>query len=210
MTYDVLLALCVFTFVSSVTPGPNNVMLLASGLNFGAKRTVPHLFGVNNGFLLMTLCIGLGLGQVFALAPALYTVMKVAGLIYMLWLAWNVANSGPIREGSAQGRPMTFMEAALFQWVNPKAWIMAISATASYSDPANFITSVIIIVVLFGLTGLPASAIWVFAGVGLRRFLNDPLRLRIVNIGMALLLVASLYPVVIDLLDLLGAAVASR
>jgi threonine/homoserine/homoserine lactone efflux protein len=210
MTYDVLLALFIFTFVASVTPGPNNVMLLASGLNFGVKRTLPHMFGIAIGFMVMVFCVGLGLGQMFKLFPLLFTIMKIAGLVYMLWLAWNVANSGPVGEGEMQGRPMTFMEAALFQWVNPKAWIMTVSATASYSDPANYLTSVITIVLIFGITNFPSISIWVFAGVGLRRFLNDPVRLRIVNIIMALLLVASLYPIVIDLAEILRTEISRR
>jgi threonine/homoserine/homoserine lactone efflux protein len=208
MTYDVLLALFIFTFVASVTPGPNNLMLLASGLNFGVKRTLPHMFGIAIGFMVMVLLVGSGLGQVFKLFPPLYTAMKVAGLLYMLWLAWNVANSGPVGEGATQGRPMTFMEAALFQWVNPKAWIITVSATASYADPANYFTSVLIIVLVFGITNFPSISIWVFAGVGLRRFLDDPVRLRVVNITMALLLVASLYPVVIDLAEVLSKALS--
>jgi threonine/homoserine/homoserine lactone efflux protein len=210
MTYDVLLALFIFTFVASVTPGPNNVMLLASGLNFGVKRTLPHMFGIAIGFMVMVFCVGLGLGQMFKLFPLLFTIMKIAGLVYMLWLAWNVANSGPVGEGEMQGRPMTFMEAALFQWVNPKAWIMTVSATASYSDPANYLTSVITIVLIFGITNFPSISIWVFAGVGLRRFLNDPVRLRIVNIIMALLLVTSLYPIVIDLAEILRTEISRR
>jgi threonine/homoserine/homoserine lactone efflux protein len=173
MTYEILLALFIFTFVASVTPGPNNLMLLASGLNFGVKRTLPHMFGIAIGFMVMVLLVGSGLGQVFKLFPPLYTAMKVAGLLYMLWLAWNVANSGPVGEGATQGRP-----------------------------------SVLIIVLVFGITNFPSISIWVFAGVGLRRFLDDPVRLRVVNITMALLLVASLYPVVIDLAEVLSKALS--
>ncbi len=208
MTYDVLLALVIFAFVASITPGPNNLMLLASGLNFGIRRTMPHMLGIGIGFTVMVFGVGLGLGQIFKIFPVLYTILKIAGLTYMLWLAWNIARSGPVGEGQARGRPMTFLEAALFQWINPKAWIMAISATASYTDPDNYFVSVVIMALVFGATNLPSISTWVFAGVGLRRFLDDPVRLRIVNITMALLLVASLYPVVIDLAEVLSTALS--
>lgn len=120
MPLDLIIAFLGFAFASSVTPGPNNMMLLASGVNFGLKRTLWHVAGINVGFPLMLLLCGLGLGQVFTLYPQIYTVLKVLGILYMLWLAWKIARSGPVGEGREVGTPMTFWQAAAFQWVNPE------------------------------------------------------------------------------------------
>ena len=131
---DALIALVLFSFVSSVTPGPNNMMLLASGLNFGFRRTIPHMLGIGIGFTIMVLLIGLGLGQVFVRFPVLYTALKLAGAVYLIWLALKIARSGPISrdEPNSAAEPFTFLQAAAFQWVNPKAWMMAVTAVATY------------------------------------------------------------------------------
>lgn len=118
--------LALFALVSSITPGPNNIMLASSGLTFGFRRTIPHMLGVNLGFTLMLVLVGLGLGTMFQQLPWLYTVLKYAGAMYLLYLAWKIAMSGPLESGAQRGRPFTFMQAALFQWVNPKAWVMAV------------------------------------------------------------------------------------
>lgn len=133
MRQDVLYALILFCFVSGVTPGPNNVMLMSSGVNFGFRRTLPHLLGVVLGFALMVALIGLGLDAIFAHVPQLLPIMRWAGAAYMLWLAWRIANSGPVRDGDARGRPLGFFGAAAFQWINPKAWAIAISALTAYA-----------------------------------------------------------------------------
>ena len=189
------LALLVFSFVTSATPGPNNMMLLASGVNFGFVRTIPHMLGIGLGFTLMVLLVGLGIGQVFALLPWLYGVLKVLGFAYMLWLAWKIANAGTIGEGREASRPMTFLAAAAFQWVNPKAWAMAISAVATYTLPDDYVFSVVVVALTFGLVNLPTVSTWALFGVWLRRFLSDPRAVRWFNWTMAVLLVASLLPV---------------
>lgn len=195
LPFDQLLALVVFSFVTSFTPGPNNLMLLASGVNFGFARTVPHMFGIGLGFMLMVMLVGLGVRQAFALLPWLHDAMKIGGFAYMLFLAWKIANAGTIGEGRAAPRPMTFLQAAAFQWVNPKAWAMALSATATYTLADDFVASVAVVAVTFGLVNLPTVSTWALFGVWLRRFLSDAKTVRFFNVGMAVLLVASLVPV---------------
>ena len=141
MSPELLLPLISFAFVSSITPGPNNLMLLASGVHFGFVRTLPHMLGIGIGFTLMTFLVGLGLGEIFKLVPALYTGLKYLGAAYMLYLAWKIANSSPIRESETVGRPMTFLQAALFQWVNPKAWVMAVYAIVTYTAPTQYFSA---------------------------------------------------------------------
>ncbi|MCZ8184808.1 MAG: LysE family translocator [Beijerinckiaceae bacterium] len=200
MPLDTLIAFLGFAFASSVTPGPNNMMLLASGVNFGLKRTLWHVAGINVGFPVMLLLSGFGLGQIFIRYPALYTGLKIVGIAYMLWLAWMIARSGPVGEGGAEtGRPMSFLQAAAFQWVNPKAWAMVVGAIAAYTVPENYTGSLVIITLVYALTGTPGSLLWAAFGAALRNFLRDPVKVRWFNLVMALLLVASLYPAVMDL-----------
>ncbi len=192
--------LALFALVSSITPGPNNVMLAASGLNFGFRRSMPHLLGVNLGFTLMIFLVGIGLGSVFQQAPMLYTVLKYVGAAYLLYLAWKIANSGGVEEGEARGKPMTFLQAAAFQWVNPKAWVMAVGIIATYTPQAGFFANLVIATLVCGLVNLPSIGIWVTFGTALRRVLHKPWAIRAFNITMALLLVASLYPVALEAL----------
>ena len=194
MPLELFLALVGFAFVTSATPGPNTMMLLASGVNFGFKRTVPHILGVSCGFGLMLLIVGLGLGAAILASPAVATSLKIASILYMLWLAWRIANAGSPDAKDTRGRPMSFIEAALFQWVNPKAWAIALAGVASYTVPASYGLSLAIFVAVFILLNMPIAAAWTGFGVGLRSFLADPVRLRIFNVTMALLLVASLWP----------------
>ncbi|WGJ91314.1 LysE family translocator [Achromobacter mucicolens] len=192
--------LALFALVSSITPGPNNVMLASSGLNFGFRRSVPHLLGVNLGFTLMIFLVGVGLGSVFQQTPALYTVLKYAGAAYLLYLAWKIANSGPLDEGEARGKPFTFLQAAAFQWVNPKAWVMAVGVVATYTPQNGFFANLVIATLVCGIVNLPSIGIWVTFGTALRHVLHRPAAIRAFNVGMALLLVASLYPVALELL----------
>jgi threonine/homoserine/homoserine lactone efflux protein len=194
MTADLFLALVGFAFVTSVTPGPNNLMLLASGVNFGFWRTLPHMAGVGLGFGFMILALGLGMAQVFETFPQVHGILRVVGGLYMLWLAWKIANSGPAGEGKARPAPMTFLGAAAFQWVNPKAWAMALGAIAAYAMPANYALSVVLISLIFVVINIPSIASWVLFGQGLRRFLADPRHNRLFNVTMAVLLVASILP----------------
>ena len=196
MTHDLLLALVAFAFVSSITPGPNNLMLMASGANFGFRRTVPHMLGIGIGFTVMVILVGAGLIGIFDAVPVTHQVLKVVSILYLLWLAWKIAHAAPPADRSeTAGRPMTFLQAAAFQWVNPKAWTMALTAIAVYA-PDRSLWAILLVGLTFGLGNLPSVSTWTVLGQQLRRFLTSPARLRVFNWTMAALLVASLLPVV--------------
>ena len=194
MPAELLLALVAFAFVSSITPGPNNLMLLASGVNFGFRRSVPHMLGIGIGFTLMVALVGLGLAGIFTAWPPARPVLKIAATAYMLWLAWKIAHAAPPESAQRSARPLTFLQAAAFQWVNPKAWTMALGAIALYA-PGQEAAAVLWVAAVFGMVNLPCVSSWTVLGMALRRALQNPVRLRIFNITMALLLIASLYPV---------------
>ncbi len=195
MTNDLLLALIVFAFVTSITPGPNNFMLLASGVNFGFRRTIPHMLGIGGGFLSLLLGVGFGLGALLTAYPSLHLALKLAGGAYLLYLAWRIAMSRSLSEKDGKAaRPMTFLEAAAFQWVNPKAWVMAVTAMAVYADPAAPFLSVLVVALAFALVNLPSVSTWAGFGMALRGFLADPVRLKWFNIAMGVALAVSLWP----------------
>ena len=196
MSLEMFGALVVFAVVMSGTPGPNNMMLLASGVNFGFRRSLPHMLGISFGVMLLLLGVGFGLHEVFQRWPVIFTVIKYAGGAYLIWLAWMIANSGPLEDGTgeAKGRPMRFIEAAAFQWINPKAWVMAVGAMATYTVESSYAMTVIIVALVFGAVSGPSTGTWTVFGVALKRFLADPRANRIFNITMAMALVASLWP----------------
>ncbi|MBM7059297.1 LysE family translocator [Pseudomonas sp. UL073] len=198
MSLELLLAFALFAFVTSVTPGPNNMMLLASGVNFGVRRSVPHMLGISIGFMVLVVAVGLGLGQLFERFPPAYTALRYLGAAYLLYLAWKIARSGAPDSGESRGKPFSFLQAAAFQWVNPKAWIMAIGAITTYTPQEQFFTNVVLIAALFALINCPSVGLWTVAGSLLRRWLDRPQVLRAFNLGMAVLLVASLYPILSD------------
>jgi threonine/homoserine/homoserine lactone efflux protein len=190
LSSELFTALVVFAFVSSITPGPNNAMLIASGVNFGVRRSAPHMAGVCLGFLVLTLAAGLALGGLFAAYPALHGVLKVVGAAYLLYLAWKIARSGEIKTGEA-ARPQTFWQAAAFQWVNPKAWAMALGAVTAYAPPEGYVANVVLVALVFTIVNLPCIFSWTAFGAALRGVLADPGRLRIFNWTMAGLLALS-------------------
>ena len=194
MDMTLFFALLGFAFVASGTPGPNNLMLLASGANFGLKRTLPHMLGISLGHSFMVFVIGLGLAQAFQRLPLLQTTMIVVSMTYMLWLAWKIAHSAPPKQGEAAGKPFTFLQAAAFQWVNPKAVIMAISAQTNYAQGETWMAA-LLVGVGFMMVNFPAIFLWAWMGTEVRRFLSNPRRLTIFNWSMALLLIASMVPV---------------
>lgn len=190
-----------FGVIAAITPGPNNVMLTTTGLNFGVRRGVPHLLGICIGFPVMLALIGLGFGALFQLYPILHEVIKIIGVIYLLFLAWKIANAGSGAAKVRQSKPINFWQSAAFQWINPKAWIMGSSALAAYTTlDDNFFIQVLIICVTFMIITIPCAGIWLVFGAGLQHFLRDPKHLRIFNLCMALLLVASILPVVWEML----------
>ena len=191
MQYELLLALVTFAFASSITPGPNNMMLLASGANFGFRRTVPHMLGISLGHALMVFLVGIGLAQLFVTYPVLKQIMLVAAAVYMLWLAWKIARAAPVQPGEAAGKPLTFLQAAAFQWVNPKAWGMALTAVTAYA-PGTTIFAMALVAITFASVNLPSVSAWTVLGQQIRRFLTSPKRLRAFNWTMAALLVGSL------------------
>ncbi|MFJ2447611.1 LysE family translocator [Pseudomonas sp. NPDC087626] len=195
LSLDVLLGFALFALVTSITPGPNNTMLLASGVNFGFNRTIPHMLGITCGFFVLVLAVGFGLGAVFQTYPLLYNVLRFVGAAYLLYLAWKIAHAGPVSDSEeGRGQPISYLGAAAFQWVNPKAWIMAIGAISTYTPLQGYFTNVIVIAAVFALINLPSVGVWVVCGSLLRNVLRDRRWLRLFNWGMALLLVASLYP----------------
>ncbi len=196
MTQDMLTGLVVFSMVSSITPGPNNLMLMASGANFGFRLTVPHMAGVGIGFTLMIILVGIGLVQIFNAWPASYDLLRIVSVLYLLWLAWKIASSAGLEDSAEEtgGKPLTFIQAALFQWVNPKAWTMALTALSAYSASTSFM-SVLLVALVFGLINLPCVSLWTVLGQQIRLLLTSQRRLVAFNVTMAILLVGSLYPV---------------
>ena len=200
LTLSALPAGMLFALVTSITPGPNNTMLLASGVNFGFRRTMPHLFGISIGVAILMLCVGFGLGEAFRRVPVLYTVLEAASVAYLLYLAWRIGTSGEVKAHGAKPRPMTFIEAAAFQWVNPKAWMMVLTAATTVQLSADYGMNAAWMSVVFILIGFPCICLWAAFGLGLRRFLSNPRALHIFNVTMAVLLILSLYPLVAHLL----------
>lgn len=194
MPLDTFLALVLFAVTTSITPGPNNMMLFASGVNFGFRRTIPHMIGIGTGFLSLLLAVGLGLGAILHTVPVVYTALKFAGGAYLLWIAWKIGTARTFRETGSGARPMSFLAAAAFQWINPKAWVMAVTAMAAYTIPDMYLASVLIVGFVFALINIPTVSTWAGFGSALRDWLAVPVRLKWFNISMALLLVLSLWP----------------
>ncbi|MEM8956669.1 MAG: LysE family translocator [Pseudomonadota bacterium] len=195
MSLPDILAFALFAFVSSITPGPNNLMLLASGASFGLRRTVPHMLGVAVGFGAMLLALGAGLAELYRALPWAQLALKIAGSAYLLWLAWRIATARPdIDPSKSTGRPFRFIEAAAFQWVNPKAWTMALTALAVYAGGGDW-AAVLAVAAIFTAINLPCVLSWAALGTGMARVLGDPVAVRRINLALAALLVLSLIPI---------------
>jgi threonine/homoserine/homoserine lactone efflux protein len=198
MRLQIFYALLVFSFVSAITPGPNNLMLLTSGVNFGFRRSIPHMLGVGLGFAIMVGLVGIGLDALFSQFPQLLPTMRWLGAAYLLWLAFKLAMAGPVGETEYRGKPLGFFGAAAFQWINPKAWVIAVSALTAYAVSENYTRSVLVVALVSGIVSLPCIAAWVLFGTAMRRVLSNPRFVRPFNITMALLLVASIIPVLTE------------
>lgn len=189
-----------FAIIACGTPGPNNTMIMTSGLNFGIRRSLPHFFGIILGFPLMVIAVGLGLAGVFEQYPTLHVILKIVGAAYLTFLAWKIASAPVTETRQTKGKPLTFLQGAAFQWVNPKAWTLAIGATATYTIiGASYISQVLTISVFFLLFGGPCALAWLSFGASLKKFLKNAFYVRVFNISMAALLMLSLLPVFRDL-----------
>ncbi len=208
MDWHLLGRIAAFAFVTAVTPGPNNVIALSSGVTHGFRATMPMIWGVSLGFPAMQLAVALGLGTVLAALPWAYPAIQLIGALYLLWLAWKIGISADLglSDGgdSANAKPVTFLQSCLFQWVNPKAWIIAVGGLATYVPADNFWPSVALFTLTFCVIAWPATALWAGFGVLVQRWLGNTRRIRAFNIAMSALLVVSLVPVLAELATLLG------
>lgn len=195
-------ALILFTISTSITPGPNNVMIMTSGANHGFRKSIPHLLGIELGFPAMLVAIGLGAAEIFQQFPVLFTVLKIIGTVYLTYLALKIATAPVQNFEHRHQQPLTFLQAALFQWVNPKAWVMAIGAVVTYTIANDtYLTQVFIIAGLFVVFGTPCTITWLWFGSSLKKVLSEPLYLRIFNITMATFLCLSLLPVISEIVS---------
>lgn len=200
MEASFVMAISMFAFVTSVTPGPNNVMLLASGAQHGYKKTLPHMLGIVVGVAMLMLSVLMGLGVVFHTFPALYSVLKVLGAMYLLWLAFKIATA-PVNKissaGTPQRGPLRWWEGALFQFINPKAWMMALGAVSTFAQPGElYVQSGALIMVAFALVGFPSISVWAGAGSKMRVWLNTASRQRAFNFTMGGVTAATLLMII--------------
>lgn len=193
---ETLLPFLGFALVATTTPGPNNLMVLTSGANFGVARTIPHIIGIAIGFPVLVLVVGLGVGVLFETYPVVHTVLKYVAFVYLLWLAWQIARSERPDAKAANARPLTFLQAAAFQWVNPKAWAMILGAMALFigNDGGSHVLQITVMAVIFGALCLPNGFVWALFGRAIAGFLADDRQRFWFNIAMAALLVASAVP----------------
>jgi len=189
------LSLLVFTFVAGITPGPNNMMLMTSGLNHGTRKSLPHFFGVCIGFPIMVVIVGFGMVALFSKYPSAYFYLKIVGISYLCYLAWKIANAGNPDAAKSTRAPITFLQAAAFQWLNPKAWVIAIGALATFSNKEDFYLSVSIVVIAYFVMGLITMFLWLKLGESLQGLLNTSRRIKYFNISMAIMLVLSVIPI---------------
>ena len=189
MTHDSFIALILFAIVSTGTPGPNNLMVMASGANFGLRRTWPHILGIALGFGAMIFLVGAGLSRVFAALPWLDTALLILSGLFLAYLAWKIATAAPPDPDAPRGAPLSFLQAAAFQWVNPKAWAMALTTATVYAPGAAGTAALV-----FGAVAMPLIVAWTLAGTAVARVLTTPAALRAFNWTMAALLIASTFP----------------
>jgi threonine/homoserine/homoserine lactone efflux protein len=199
ISQQILIAFVVFAVVGLYTPGPNNVMLLSSGLNFGLRRSLPHVAGVSFGFAFLVAVVGIGLGAVFSAYPLLQTILKYAGAAYLVYLAIMIARSGPVTAADGPApRPLTFWEAAAFQWINVKGWVIAIGTITAYAALASYPWNVAAMALSLLVLGITSSVTWTLFGASLQALVKSPRTVRAFNLVMAALLLASLYPVLTE------------
>ncbi|HEX4270103.1 MAG TPA: LysE family translocator [Rhizomicrobium sp.] len=200
MSAQTFYAVLLFSVVMAFTPGPNNMMLASSGATYGIRRTLPHLAGVTAGFPVMILLVGLGLASILLASPKLQLVMKIASCAYLLWLAAQIGRSRATGHATSV-KPMSFLAAAAFQWINPKAWLYAVGAISAYTNGSGpqLYRQVVVIALLNTAVSFASTATWTAFGAGIRRFLRTQAKLRLFNLAMALLLTGSVIPILIEI-----------
>lgn len=198
---EIYLAIIVFAASTTVTPGPNNIMIMASGLNYGIKHSAPHFLGICFGFPAMVIMVGLGFSVVFEIYPLFHEIIKLVGVAYLLYLAWLIASSSPKPLEIENSKPLSFIQAALFQWVNPKAWIMAMGAVSTYTSASSDIfLQVVFIALAFFIVAFPCVGVWLCFGAVLKKHLKSAKQQKIFNLTMAILLIVSMFPVLKELI----------
>jgi threonine/homoserine/homoserine lactone efflux protein len=201
MSLDTFTAFLLFSLAMAFTPGPNNVMLASSGATYGVRRTMVHLLGVTIGFPVMVFLIGLGLATVLLASPWLQLAMKIVSCVYLLWLAVQIARSSSVTSASKGGKPLSFLQAVAFQWVNPKGWLITVGAISAYTggQGARLYLQVAIIALMSIAVTFLSSLTWTVFGAAIRRWLRSATALRLFNFGMAALLVGSILPILIEI-----------
>ena len=199
---ELFLSILLFALSTSITPGPNNIMIMTSGLNHGVKNSIPHLLGICFGFPVMVILVGLGIGVFFEMFPLFHEIIKIFGVIYLLYLSWLIALSSPTSLDGESSKPFSFVQASLFQWVNPKAWVMAAGAVSAYTTlSTDVFIQVIYIALAFFVVSFPSVGVWLVFGAGLKKYLKSPKHQKVFNVSMALLLICSVLPVLKELVD---------
>lgn len=201
MTTEHVMAMILFAISSSVTPGPNNILVMTSGVNFGTRKSLPLLSGICVGFTVMLLLVGVGFGQIFSVYPVLHVVIKYLGVLYLLYLAWLIAKSSGLSVNQESSKPLTFMKGALFQWINGKAWVVATSAVAVFTSVSgDYLTQNALLALTFLILSFPCVGIWLLFGAFLKRFLSTPQNMKMFNFIMAFLLVLSVVPIILEII----------
>lgn len=200
MFLEQLIPLISFAFVMSISPGPGNFLLLTSGANFGMVKTIPLILGISFGFLSMVLLVGLGLGELFKVFPVISLVLKAACLIYVIWLGVKIARSSSMGEDKSKtlSRPISFLQAAMLQWLNPKAWTVSLIVTVAYTSTESFLMSLISTIFIFSLVNIPTISFWAIGGAYLKQFLSTPNRIKYFNVTMSIMLIGSMVPMIVN------------
>lgn len=198
MTLASIMSLFGLAMAAGWTPGPNNTLVANSGARYGFRATFPHVAGIGLGFPFMLFCVSLGLGAIFQQSVFIREALRVIGIVVLLWFAWKVATAGRPNAQGDGGRPFTFLESASFQWINPKAWIMAISVSSQFADPQNPIITSTIIAAVFVVVGFSSASGWTLFGTAMQRWLTTDVRANAFNWSMAALLLLSVYMIAVS------------
>ncbi len=189
-------SLILFTLVTLATPGPNNLMIMTSGLNFGVRASIPHYLGIVFGFPLMIFMVGYCLGDLMMRSEFLRHSLQVGGILYLSWLAWKIASAASVSAKEGKAQPFTLWQSLIFQWLNVKGWVIVVALVASFVSPANLFHDLCFACMIYLVFGMVNTFIWLGGGYYLRRWLNEPVKLRVFNVSMAVILLVSLLPII--------------